>query len=100
MPPILEIRRVHKSYTFTESLSMLARTLFVLSFFILVAIFVLFPETDISFSRLFYSQGQGFYLAQNPLIIAIHKGVPVMCGITAIICGLIGIKILMQQRSL
>jgi lipid A 4'-phosphatase len=77
----------------------MSRFLFILSFILAAATFIFFPELDIMFSNLFYDKQNGFYLAQNPLVIGIHKFVPIMCGITAIIAFLIGLKIFLHHRS-
>lgn len=76
------------------------KVFFILSFLLLALLFMLHPEIDIWTSSLFYNQQDGFYLAHNPIIRAIHKGVPIACGITAIVCGFIGLKILLKHRSL
>jgi len=47
--------------------------------FVLVSLgFYLFPQLDLWISGLFYTQQQGFYLADNPLVVFIYNMIPVL----------------------
>lgn len=64
-------------------------------------IFFLYPEVDLSFSRLFYLEnGGGFYLKNNTYVYLVHKCALLICGLfTAVGLGL-AIKKFLQTRSL
>ena len=72
---------------------------FLISFLGTTLIFVKYPGLDIAFSSLFYDPQQGFYLNDNLAVKMLHRGVPFMCGLTALIAGIMGLHTLYNKRS-
>lgn len=65
-----------------------------------VMVFTRYPSLDVVFSSLFYDPYLGFYLNHNLVVKFIHQAVPFMCGLTALITALFGLKILYTKRSI
>jgi len=47
--------------------------------------FYLFPQVDLWFSGLFYRPGEGFYLADNPLVVFSYQMIPIITTLMAVI---------------
>ena len=69
-------------------MSLLPRPL-LFSFVLVSLTFYLFPQIDLWVSGLFYTKEQGFYLAEQPLVVFIYNAIPVFT--TAMALFLIGL---------
>ncbi len=72
---------------------------FLISFLGAALVFIEYPGLDIAFSSLFYDPQHGFYLNDNLAVKMLHRGVPVMCGLTVLIAGFIGLRTFYNKRS-
>jgi lipid A 4'-phosphatase len=67
---------------------------------IISLIFIIFPEIDLTFSKLFYSNEYGFFLGKHPFFKLLYDIVPLITKLLAGICGIGIILKLIFYRNL
>ena len=65
----------------------------------LTLLLIAFPELDISFSRLFFSEEDGFIYKENLLVYQIHAFLPWLTKLLTLICLMYLVYIAIKYRS-